>query len=163
MPSGEVHYKYWKRNRWAGIVLGIGLFSALSYVGGVVSFELWGIKHSLSHGLLVGLGATLGYMLGAVIDPDLDIMGTTKAEGRMMRIPWPVGAFLYSWWSFYGATFRRHHRSFWTHSYVVSTAIRWLWQFWPVLRKNPALDTLLIGVFLGLCLSDGIHIWLDKR
>jgi hypothetical protein len=114
----------------------------------------------------VALGSLAGYFLGQWLDPDLDIVGMTKSEGRMLKIP-IAGPFLIGYWAIYGAIFRRKHRSVWTHGYVLSTGIRYGYSFWWLYFVIPVLYDwmmyVLIGIFIGLCFSDSIHIWADRR
>lgn len=59
------------------------------------------------------LGVIFGYALGYIVDPDLDIVGLTKAEGTMLKklgiLAWPWLA----WWLGYALIIRSlgGHRS----------------------------------------------------
>ena len=145
MPSGEIHYKYWKRGWTAQGLISIGLMFVQPFVA---------------------LGSIVGYFLGQWLDPDLDIVGMTNAEGRMLKVP-ILGALAVAYWTFYGALFRRKHRSVWTHGYILSTGIRYGYSFWWLYFVIPVVyDWMmysLIGIFIGLCLSDALHIWADRK
>jgi uncharacterized metal-binding protein len=112
-----------------------------------------------------GIGWLVGYGLGRWIDPDLDQIGITAAEGRMVNEIPILGTLLVGYSSIYGAVFRRHHRSFITHFPVVSTAIRAVYFFWWLyFAINVLYDyqlLFLVGVFIGLSIADTIHYVLD--
>jgi uncharacterized metal-binding protein len=144
MPSGIIHHRLWKYG--------------------------WGVECAafavlLSHSPTISIGTAIGYFLGQFLDPDLDLVGITGAEGRILRKLPVLGAFIVGYWTVFGGLFRRHHRSFWTHSYVISTAIRFVYGFWwVVLFKHTEtwLLMMLFGMFIGLCIADAIHIRADK-
>ena len=147
MPNSKVHYKLWKIG-WADAVCSATAF-AYYYP-------------------LVSAGILVGYAFGKIDDPDLDLVGISGAEGRALRSLGPLGVVWVMYWFPYGTLFK--HRSFWTHSYVFSTAIRFVYLFWWVywlIFKNGWYDwwTLLVsfGVFVGLVISDSIHILADRR
>ena len=152
-PSGVEHFKYWKSAWFLPIVIAI-----VNLIPAILTARTWEYA-------AISLGICFGYGLGYFIDPDLDLVGTTSAEGRMLKIP-ILGWFLVAYWTIYGAAFRKHHRSFWTHSYIVSTAIRFIYLFWWAVFV-PSMSILigfgLIGTFVGLCISDGIHVWADNK
>ena len=137
-----------------GLGLGVHFFALM--VGGFWLFQY------RADSVEFALGTMLGYLAGSIIDPDLDLMGVTKAEGRMMKIP-ILGHVLFGIWSMYGSIFRKHHRSFWTHSYLFSTLIRWALQFFWLGYNWPVLWPTLIGVYAGLSVSDALHIYLDRH
>jgi hypothetical protein len=148
VPSGQVHLSFWKSAWFLPIAVAGAFFIPLKWAT-----------------FYIALGILLGYGLGYFIDPDLDLLGVTSAEGRMLKIP-VLGYLLVPYWSFYGAVFRRHHRSFWTHSYVMSTIIRFAYQFWWLVLFSTLpmwFAWILSGTFFGLCISDGIHIWADNK
>lgn len=148
MPSGQVHLSFWKSAWFLPIAIGGAFFIPLTWAS-----------------TCIALGILLGYGLGYFLDPDLDMVGTTSAEGRMLKIP-VLGIFMVTYWTLYGAVFRKSHRSFWTHSYVISTAIRFAYQFWFLLfvpSMNILIGYLLAGAFVGLCISDGVHVWADNK
>lgn len=145
MPSGKVHHRLWKIG-W--IVEGVAFMPLLLYYP------------------LVAIGSAIGYFLGQFIDPDLDLVGITSAEGRMLRKMPFVGGLFVAYWTLYGAIFRKQHRSFWTHSYIASTIIRFAYTFWWLLlfKSLPVwLYSVMPGVFVGMCISDGVHIWADRK
>jgi len=114
----------------------------------------------------LALGTGIGYFLGQFIDPDLDLVGITSSEGRMLRKIPVLGSVSVAYWTMYGAAFRRLHRSKWTHSYVFSTLLRFLYGFWPLYFLHYTAVWFLwvvFGMFVGLCVSDALHIYLDKR
>ena len=80
-----------------------------------------------------------------------------------MRVAGDLGAIFVAYWMPYGR--RMKHRSFWSHSYIISTFIRMIYQFWWILFLHPVNLVLfiLLGAYIGLCVSDGLHIWLDMK
>ena len=145
MPSGKVHYKFWKIG-WIGEG---GLFLLLLFLNPLLSF-----------------GSLAGYFLGQFVDPDLDLVGITSAEGRMLRKIPLVGGLFVAYWTIYGAVFRQYHRSFLTHGFIISTVIRFIYAFWwiALLKYTETWFLLVIaGMFIGLLFSDSLHIWVDNR
>jgi len=146
-PAGKVHFYWWKKLR-------------------VLAF-IFGAATSLYHWSL-GLGIVLGYLLGRYLDPDLDLPQTSSSEFRAMRELKLIGALLVAYWLPYG--FLIPHRHFLSHSPIFSTIIRFAYQFWwlwIILDKygymwNNIMLFGFLGLFVGLCLSDLIHIVLDS-
>jgi len=142
MPDGQTHLKIWTA-AWS-VALPV---AALTLIAGEP---------------VIAAGITIGYGLGRYLDPDLDVMGTAGGDGRMVNELPIVGLLLYGYWSVYGAVFRRHHRSKWTHGPFISTAIRFVYQFWlPALaiyyyHMNWAW-WLLLGMYGGLTFADVLH------
>ena len=114
----------------------------------------------------IGIGMLAGYALGTYLDPDADLVGITSAEGRAMRHWKILGKVWVAYWTFYGAMFTGHHRSFWSHFPFVSTAIRLVYLFWWVALLDVEWQVwhylVGIGVWFGLSLADGIHYAADK-
>lgn len=154
MPDGVTHYKIYKRG--TPLPVAVAFFSFFVF-----------------RDYAPPLGILVGYFIGRWIDPDLDQMGATAAEGRMVNELPIVGWFFYGWWSIYGSIFRRHHRSFWTHYPGVSTIIRLAWGFWwtPLLVYfgwvrngwDTSLFLLMVGVFIGQTIADALHYIADVR
>lgn len=148
MPNGAVHYSLWKKG-W--------VLSAVTSAALIKSYPL------------ISAFSLLGYWLGQFIDPDLDLVGITSAEGRAMR-KWPlIGGLFVTYWMMYGYIFRGKHRAFATHSIFFSTVIRFFYAFWWVLwllhkydKMNFVAFQCLVGVFLGMFLADSIHIIADR-
>ena len=98
-------------------------------------------------------------------------MGANGAEGRMVNEIPIFGHFLFGISSTYGSIFRKHHRSFWSHFPIVSTAIRLVFVgFVPFLIFNNFGISLVsngwykfhLGIWAGLSQADTIHYVLDK-
>lgn len=144
MPSGKTHYELWK----VGWTIVPAVFMACP--------TNWS-----------AVGSIIGYgLIGQFVDPDLDLVGITSAEGRMMRKLPLIGGLFVAYWTFYGFLFRGKHRSFWTHSLFVSTAIRFLymfWFFWYLGWWSPWLVEFMTGVYFGMSTSDAIHSIADWR
>lgn len=122
--------------------------------------------------LLTVFAIPVGYYLGSYIDPDLDLPTRTHAENmwRRTRIFWPMNI----WWRMYAvlARFMGGHRSYLTHAPFISTAIRFVWFLFPGFMLAFALGLLrvewmglllawLLGVYIGLSLSDTVHTLFD--
>ena len=127
-----------------------------------------GVAASLFYWSL-GLGIVLGYLLGRYLDPDLDLPQTSSSEFRAMRELKLFGALLVAYWLPYG--FVIPHRHFLSHSPILSTMIRFSYQFWwawVLLDKygymwNKVILYAWLGMFIGMAMSDSVHIWLDYR
>lgn len=147
MPDGLTHDRLWSYGQ------------ALAYpASAIFAFSSWPIA----------VGSVLGYWAGRFIGPDMDLVGITYGEGEMMRRFGCLGGILVSYFTFYGFVFRGSHRSFWTHGIILSTAIRFIYTFWiPALlmynRQWLSYSIYLgaLGIFLGMCFSDFIHIIAD--
>ena len=120
-------------------------------------------SHCFTNSLLIAIGTPLGYLLGKFVTPDLDQSNITKTEWDAMRTAKLLGVIFVMYWLPYGYLMK--HRSQHSHSYVWSTAIRMIYMFWWIVFLHPVSLVLFIlfGVFLGLSVSDGIHIWLDQN
>lgn len=148
MPSGETHYKFFK----AGYTIAI---PASAYL--------------LSLNPAVGMGWLLGYSFGRWIDPDLDQIGVTASEGRLVNEVKILGHVLYGISSVYGSIFRRKHRSFLTHFPFISTLIRLCFLFFwlPIPFYLFVWDLhwwqihFTLGFFLGLSQADLQHFLAD--
>lgn len=114
----------------------------------------------------VGTGILVGYALGRWVDPDLDQVGVSSAEGRIINDFKILGYVIVGYTTIYGAVFRRYHRSFITHFPGVSTAIRLVYLFWWLyFTINILYDYQImvgIGVWVGLTLSDLVHFIVDN-
>lgn len=151
MPSGDVHYKYFKK----GYRIIIPLSVALSCVD-------W--KFASGH--------IVGYSCGRWIDPDWDLVTANNSESRMMNELPILGNFLFGISSTYGSFYKRKHRSFWSHFPVVSTVIRLIFVFTiPFIIGDSVIGInflgqgwyrFWIGFLVGLSEADAIHWWLDK-
>lgn len=114
---------------------------------------------------VVGSGILLGYGMGHFVDPDWDQIGITAAEGRIVNQIPIIGKFIVGYSTIYGAFFRRKHRTFFTHTPGISTAIRLVYLFWWLYFVIQTLYDwqIIFGlcVFIGLSLADSIHWTLD--
>jgi uncharacterized metal-binding protein len=146
MPQGEIHAKFFK----SGYLIIIPEVIYLLFLNPLFAISVF-----------------FGYSLGRYFDPDLDIASTSSAEGRMMNELKILGYVMYAISSFYGAVFRRRHRSVWTHYPVISTIIRLIFFFfwipllfaiyhWTVQSWEL---TIFFGVWFSLSQADMIH-WL---
>lgn len=149
MPSGQVHYSYYKKG-----ILPIGAISLLG-----------AISHPYA-----SIGLISGYIFHRYCDPDWDIMSANSAEGRMVNELPIIGHFLFGISSTYGSMFRRHHRSFITHFPFLSTAIRMGFVGLPVFFVLKSFDfdfmqnwfiIIVIFFWIGLSIADAIHYVLD--
>ena len=145
MPDGITHYKFYKMG-WAVVL--------------PTSIIVCAVKPEF------GVGISVGYALGRWIDPDLDQIAITGAEGRVLHELGIFGKVFVAYSTLYGAVFYKHHRSFLTHFPGVSTSIRLGYFFWWLYF---AIDILYdweiwfgFGVFIGLSFADLIHYLLDK-
>lgn len=166
MSDGRTHHNVWRQ----GWILALPL-SLLVYAFVDLFRPAWNCSWlgCFSGNTVYTLGTIFGYAMGRYIDPDLDMMGSTSADGRLVNEIPILGVFLYGHWATYGAIFRRHHRSFWTHCPGVSTAIRIFYQFYPLFVIIWLKDwnyvfifQIFWGMFFGLTLADFLHFREDK-
>jgi hypothetical protein len=117
-----------------------------------------------------GLGYFLGYTFHRWCDNDLDLMGVSGAEGRMVNELPIIGHIFFGASSAYGSWFRKKHRSFLTHFPVVSTIIRLIFFFsvpfilldgWGVNLIGNGWVWLWVGFLAGLSHADTIHYYHD--
>lgn len=181
MPSGEVHYQYWRKGMMvvvptSGILFVWGCFFN-SYVA---EFALWFLVWSFC---------------ARWIDPDWDLLGVTGAEGRIQRELDLLAVFILPVTTFYaagvgyivkrfkvGGAIGGSHRTWLTHSIIPGTLGRCvlicMCLFTVVNWANFILGSIGLGAlnfhpydlaafgaaqFSALGIFDGIHIWLDKR
>ena len=139
IPSRRVHHKLWKKNTPNALLCAAGVFFISPIISG---------------------GVLAGYLLGDVVNPDLDLEGITQAEATMFEISKPLGYLWYWYWRPYALLRHRHWLS---HGLVISTVGRLLYLFWWAWFIPPQrwLDIFMVGVFLGLVVSDSVHIIAD--
>lgn len=150
MPSGNVHYEYYKRGYL--FILPISLLVCV-------------------YNFIIGIGLLIGYTFHRWFDNDLDIMGTSACEGRQVNELPIIGHILFGISSTYGSVFRRHHRKFITHFPFVSTFIRLLFLGFPLYFVLKSFDfnfqsiiflQFIMAFWVGLSLADFLHWLLDK-
>lgn len=157
MASGREHYEYWK---------------LLSPVTVPVAAWIW----VASKDPIIPASIVAGYLMGAIIDPDLDLVGITNAESRAMRHLKIFGVILTMWFLPYAYFMRfigigkKGHRNFFSHMPGISTVIRLLWLFAPFLLfgyfKHGYIPgeleiSIFIGLWIGLTFSDTVHYVAD--
>lgn len=177
MPNGKTHQLAHTRYRKAFYVV-----SAITCVIVVLV-----TKSPIWVGIVLWAGSLFGWQQGKYIEPDLDQLGMTISEGTAIR-NFGIGGWIFTgWWTAYAVAMNiiayvtgtqngglGAHRTFWTHSYVFSTAIRFVWLYAPMyitafrflLTMNIFVIVLLVfnlGNFQGLAYSDALHIYMDKR
>lgn len=163
MSDGQTHHRVWRRN-----LLLVPPLTVITYLAtdglGVICFT----KFCLSASVIISAGVPTGYLMGRYIDPDLDQMGTTAAEGRLVNEIPILGHFLYGHWSTYGSIFRKHHRSIITHFPVLSTIIRIIYQFYPLFILiwakewfHISIPLFFFGILIGLSFADFLHWYKD--
>jgi hypothetical protein len=179
MPSGDVHYRYWKAGLrivipTSGIVFAWGV----AFNSYVAEFAIWFL---------------FWYWMGRYADPDWDLLGVTGAEGRIQRELGLVAVFALPVTTFYAAqvayitkvfnikgAIGGSHRTWLTHSPIgtlhrcvliclsLLTVINWAnfllgqYQIGVIAFHPYDLATFMIAMIAGLGVSDSIHIILDK-
>ena len=156
MPNGKVHIRLWKQWSFLAIIPALLALYAQDF--------------------LTALCIPLGYLMGAFIGPDLDQVGISSDEGRMMRSFGFLGSLFAAWWLPYAYLMRflGGHRSFWSHLPLISTALRFAWGFWPIvglgtwwiITRNefwvlPIAGRSIIGLISGMTVSDTVHCTAD--
>lgn len=149
MPSGTVHYKFYK----AGFITSIPT-----------------TIYMLTISPALGIGNIIGYFCHRWIDNDWDIYSINESESRAVNELWLLGYIIYGVSSSYGAMFRRKHRSFLSHFPIISTFIRLIFLFWwlPILYWNGSIIfhgwqlEFYTGILLGLSQADTYHFFADN-
>lgn len=107
-------------------------------------------------------GVIIGGLISTIITPDFDL-SKSLPRNIAKRIP-----FMELLWRPYARMFK--HRSFWTHSFIISSLIRisyFLVTITPILlilyyfNINPYALELLLGITLAWIINDASHLFLD--
>ncbi len=173
MSDGTVHFKYYQRGyaTLPIITAAVWLSTALYYWPPIEKVLL-----SLEF-------ASVLYLLGRWIDPDLDQAGTSSADSRMAKEIPLLGYIFYLYWTSYALSMsalakllgasRGHlgaHRTWLTHSYF-GTIVRVAYFNIPVITVfiftgfHPPgwFEHYLVGMTIAFIYSDSIHYRLDRR
>lgn len=117
------------------------------------------IAYTINQSVETSLLISFGCFLGLFLDPDLDLVGKTESEKRVGKIP-IFGWFWFLYWFPYGKFLK--HRSFWSHTPLLGTFIRWVYLFaipfilcYPIF--NDQFYTYMAYIFLGNAVSDILH------
>jgi len=162
-PDGATHLNLWRKHSYLPVVV---IFILTPIIARLRIVKVCFDEFCFPLVIFFSTSVLIGYfVIGYFIDPDADLVGMSSADGRMMnKIP-ILGILFVMWWTGYGAIFRTKHRSFWTHSYIFSTFLRFIWGFWWSFWFFRELLGIYVisGVFVGMCLADGVHIWADHH
>ena len=165
MPSGQKHDDLWRKAYLAPIFASVFSFTLLEFtLSYIYPYScLISNLYCFTNSLLISIGIPLGYLLGRVVTPDMDMIGITKTEWDILRKGKLLGVFFIMYWMPYA--YLVSHRSYLSHSYMFSSFIRMIYMFWWVMFLHPINLVLFIlfGIFFGLSVSDGIHIWADEN
>jgi uncharacterized metal-binding protein len=159
MPSGSQHHELWQSAR-IPVALGLGAFSVV--IGAETGDAVLAV--------VLAVSSILGYAVGDVLTPDLDLISIDRGESRMIRSV--VFLPLVAWTTLYARIMQGMggHRSFWSHSLLLSTLIRLCWMLFPLVALLWYLGVLpseyaalpAVGAFIGLSVSDALHIIADR-
>jgi len=160
MPAAREHEQAWKSASPLAIVLSVVLAGA-------------GFQKEMPELFGVSLGVLEGYILGRYLDPDMDLIGMTGAKGRALRELSLLGLVWSMFWMPYAWVMQAvgGHRSILTHAPVLSTIVRlmYLYGIMYIICISfkiylPAwVYPNLLGIAIGLALSDLVHIFLDFK
>lgn len=109
---------------------------------------------------------TAGVLTGLILSPDLDVDDGFIGLAHIRRIGC-VGGVLSGIWRAFWYPYSKlvPHRSHISHSIIFGTAFRVMYLFIPVLAVNLFIPFGLpswFGMwFVGLCISDAVHIFMD--
>jgi len=106
-----------------------------------------------------GIVAGAGCLSGMVLTPDLDQEGINKIEWIIIKKSLGLGFLWLMYWYPYALIMK--HRSFASHFPIVSTAIRFIYQFWALFIFSDIDIVYYALFFVGLCFSDIVHYYLD--
>jgi len=179
LAPGEIHYLWYKRSIIISVPLSVLYTIILVPYSAIINPYLFLAFYLINYGL------------GSIVEPDLDQMGLTSSEGRMLRgskhvskIFGFLGAFWVMWWFLYAYVISLvgGHRSKYSHSLFLSTAIRMIWFNIPIILimflikqyygwddwynqfyLDVWLYPYLLGQFLAWSLSDSCHLLLDTE
>lgn len=149
MPSGQIHYEYFKKGY--RIIIPVSLLICI-----------WDWQ--------LGTGNLAGYSFHRYCDNDWDLTTATSSDGRTMRELPIIGHFLFGVSSTYSSVFRRTHRKPISHAPFLSTAIRLFFVFIIPFIVGDSLGinfigggwiNFWIGFYVGLSQADAIHYYLD--
>lgn len=172
--DGAEHHAAWKRG-WIIIpILSVSLMFSLMFIG-------WPVSTASQ----IPLWMHIFYFIGRYLGPDQDQLSSTSGDNRMYRELGIFGLLAGFWWTcyaylmfmiarlggfahpWYGA-----HGTWLTHSIFPGTVIRWIWFNIPIvfviwlIKWLPSTDVIIpyiIGSFLPMCISDGIHIYIVDK
>lgn len=149
----------WSANKPLAVIAAFGAGAMVASMGG-----------SVQDVVEVGVSAIVGYLAGAIVGPDLDLVGIDHGEGRMIRsvvfIP------LVAWTTLYARIIQviGGHRSIWSHMPLLSTFIRLCWFTFPLVvlaHTNHWLGydytKIFGGLLVGLTVADTVHSVADFR
>jgi uncharacterized metal-binding protein len=123
-----------------------------------------------SRDLVITLSMTFGVVCGALISPDLDVSDGFYGLHVLRKIP-KYGPKLSKVWQIFWSPYSLcvPHRSIISHSLFLSTALRILYVLCAFLIlcaligvTPPALGRWFLPWFFGLCVSDLVHIIIDR-
>lgn len=133
-----------------------------------------GMTHTAATLLLAGAtlplantAITAGVLTGVLVSPDLDVDGGNISLYHLRRVGC-IGGVLSGVWRAYWYPYAKltPHRSHISHSVLFGTMLRVFYLIFPFLVANffgvPMAIPQWFGMwFLGLCLSDALHILMD--
>lgn len=160
MPQGATHDKMWKKYRKYAYLSSLVVF----FVGEMLVWHLYlDIKYGwylFLYPAITMIGVPVGYETSRYVTPDLDDPGITYNEGLLRRKNKLVGSIFMAYWMPYSII---PHRHFLSHGYVVSSIIRFTYQFiWiPFLHPPLFAYIFLFGIGIGMSEGDAVHIWYD--
>lgn len=147
MSSGVVHTK-------TTMITALLAGTASSFLGADMGYSIIG---------------TFGIMLGVILSPDLDLSDTGFHGLYILRVLFGeyFSRVFQAYWTPYSMIVR--HRSWISHAPIISTAIRLMYLFAPLVivliilgyRINEDSIISLIVLFSGIALSDCMHIAMD--
>lgn len=186
-PAGTVHHHY--HRLWQFPVLAVS-----SIIGGLLAvYCLFYIPSVNGYVLEFWFWMNFWYYAGRVVDPDLDLIGVSAAEGRALRNMGLMGTLFFGYSSFYAALMQYvarkfkikglfgSHRSWLTHSpigtliriFFINAPLAYLYQMVGMalaygLNINFRFADSDLAVFfaaqiVGLGIADGIHVYLDNH
>lgn len=170
--DGPTHYYWWRYG--AITVMVVTLLVAVILVCSGLIQHVWQVL----------VWVNINYFITRWIDPDLDQIGMTSADNRMVRELKIIGLVFAFYWTVYAFLIfaivwmlgRAHpwyqgHRSFLSHSYL-GTFGRIIWFNIPVYKTLEIFSIMpydwtviqyLIGQVIAFVIADTIHYLVDKR
>jgi hypothetical protein len=148
---------------WANFIMIVGYFVGLLFISRWCDPDLDQL----------GMTAAEGRALNDLRKVKIPRKGLRRYLRLFLRELGGLIGFAWVWWMMPYAYFMRYfggHRGL-SHTYIMGTITRVLWAFWPLyvawwwyyMPYHAYVLPFALGCFLGLCVMDAFHIWLDNH
>ena len=147
MSNGVVHDRLTKQiSIPASLLLGVSVFPIVGITGS----------------LLAVLSCFIGIQIQRSMTPDLDVDDGNYSFYLLRKINPILSNVLQYYWKIYALAIK--HRSFISHSPIISTVIRFIYGMWYLVfiwRYIVLYWDFFLYIFIGMCIADMGHLMLD--